>query len=104
MGSNRVGHDRSDLAAAAQARSSFQMIPFSSLQAAPAHSKQSGNELSPPSPKTAYLRANLVKNPPAMQETQVLPLGLEELLEKGMTIHFSVLAWRIPCAEEPGGL
>ena len=41
-----------------QARSSCQMIPFSSLQADPAHSKQSGNELSPPSPKTADLWAN----------------------------------------------
>ena len=48
--------------------------------------------------------AQTVKNLPAMLETQVLSLGLEELLEKGMTIHFSVLAWRIPCAEEPGGL
>ena len=48
--------------------------------------------------------AQMVKNPPAMQETQVLSLGLAELLEMGMTIHFSVLAWRIPCAKGPGGL
>ena len=48
--------------------------------------------------------AQTVKNLPAMLETQVLSLGLEELLEKGMTIHFSVLAWRIPGMGEPGGL
>ena len=37
-----------------------------------------------------------VKNPPAMQETWVQPLGQEDPLEKGMTTHFSILAWRIP--------
>ena len=44
------------------------------------------------------------KNVPAIQEAQVLPLGLEELLEKGMAIHSSFLAWEIPWTEEPGGL
>ena len=48
--------------------------------------------------------AQIVKNLPAMQETQVQSLGREDLLEKGMAIHSSVLAWRIPpTEEEPGG-
>ena len=46
----------------------------------------------------------MVKNPPAIQETQVQTLGWEDLLEKGMTTHFTILAWRIPLSEEPGGL
>ena len=48
--------------------------------------------------------AQLVKNLPAMQETQVLSLGREDPLEKGMATHSSILAWRIPQTEEPGGL
>jgi len=39
-----------------------------------------------------------------MQETQVQSLGQEDPLEKGMATHSSILAWRIPWAEEPGGL
>ena len=46
----------------------------------------------------------LVKNLPPMQETQVLSLGWEDSLEKGMATHSSILAWRIPWTEEPGGL
>ena len=46
----------------------------------------------------------MVKKPPAMQETWVRFLGWEDPLEKEMTIHFSILAWKIPWAEEPGGL
>ena len=46
----------------------------------------------------------LVKNVPAMKETQVRPLGREDPLEEGMETHSSVLAWRIPRTEEPGGL
>ena len=46
----------------------------------------------------------MVKNLPAMQETQVLSLGGKDLLEKGMVTHSSVLAWRILWTEEPGGL
>ena len=46
----------------------------------------------------------MVKNLPAVQETQVLSLGQEDPLEKGMTIHSSILAWKIPGTEEPGGL
>ena len=44
----------------------------------------------------------MVKNLPAMQNTQVRSLGWEDLLEKGT--HSSILAWRIPWTEEPGGL
>ena len=44
------------------------------------------------------------KNLPTMQETCVQSLGWEDPLEKGMTTHFSILAWRIPWTEEPGGL
>ena len=48
--------------------------------------------------------AQLVKNPPAMQETWVQSPGQEDPLEKGMTTHSSILAWRIPRTEEPGEL
>ena len=48
--------------------------------------------------------AQLVKNPPAMWETWVQSLGWEDSLEKEMATHSSVLAWRIPWAEEIGGL
>ena len=43
----------------------------------------------------------MVKNLPAIQETQVLSLGREDPLEKGMAIHSSILAWRIPWIEKP---
>ena len=46
----------------------------------------------------------MVKNLPAMQETQVQSLDQEDPLEQEMAIHFSILAWRIPWTEEPGGL
>ena len=46
----------------------------------------------------------MVKNLPAIQETQGQSLGQEDLLEKGVTTHSSVLAWRIPGTAEPGGL
>ena len=46
----------------------------------------------------------MVKNLPAMQETLVQSLGWEDPLEKRMATHFSILAWRIPWTEEPGGL
>ena len=54
--------------------------------------------------------AQTIKNPPAMQETQVQSLGgvrslgQEDPLEKGMATQSSILAWRIPWTEEPGGL
>ena len=52
----------------------------------------------------ASLVAQTVKNLPAMQETQVQSLDWEDPLEKEMATHSSVLAWRIPWTEEPGGL
>ena len=48
--------------------------------------------------------AQTVKNLTAMFETQVRSLGWEDPLEKGMATHSSILAWRIPWTEEPGGL
>ena len=52
----------------------------------------------------ASLVAQMVKNLPAVQETQVQSLGQEDPLEKGMATHSSILAWRIPWTEEPSGL
>ena len=52
----------------------------------------------------ASLVSQMVKNLPAMQETWVCSLGQEDPLEKGMATHSSVLTWKIPWAEEPGGL
>ena len=48
--------------------------------------------------------AQLVKNLPAMQELQVQSLGREDPLEKEMVTHSSILVWKIPWTEEPGGL
>ena len=44
----------------------------------------------------------MIKNPPAMQETQVQSLGQEDPLDKGLATHSSILVWTIPCTEEPG--
>ena len=52
----------------------------------------------------ASLVAQLVKNLPVMQKTWVQSLGQEDPLKKGMATHSSILAWRIPWIEEPGGL
>ena len=52
----------------------------------------------------ALLVAQMVKNLPAVQETQVQSLGREDPLEKEIATHFSILTWRIPWTEEPGGL
>ena len=46
----------------------------------------------------------MVKNMPAVQEIQVLSLGWDDPLEKEMATHSSILAWKIPWTEEPGGL
>ena len=51
-----------------------------------------------------YMVAQLAKNPPAMQETQVQFLGQEDPLEKEMATHSSILPWKIPWTEESGGL
>ena len=47
---------------------------------------------------------SVVKNPPAMQETQVQSLGKEDPLEEEMATHSSIVAWKIPGTEEPSGL
>ena len=52
----------------------------------------------------ASLVAQRVKNPPAMQDTQVLSLGWEDPLEKEMETHSRIFAWEIPWTEEPGVL
>ena len=46
--------------------------------------------------------AQMVKNPPAMQETQVRSLGQDDPLEKGMATHSSILTWRTSWTEEAG--
>ena len=54
-----------------------------------------------------FLGGSVVKNPPAIQETQdmqVWSLSQEDPLEKEMATHSSIFAWRIPWTEEPGGL
>ena len=48
--------------------------------------------------------ALMVRNSPAVQETWVQFLGWEDPLEEGMETHYSILAWRVPWTEEPGGL
>ena len=50
------------------------------------------------------LVAQVVKNSPSLWETWVLSLGWEEPLEESMAMYSSILAWRIPWTEEPGGL
>ena len=52
----------------------------------------------------AFLVAQMVKNLPTGQETQIRSLGQVDSLEKRMPTHFSILAWRIPWTEKPGGL
>ena len=52
----------------------------------------------------ASLGVQMVKNPPAMQKTRIWSLGWEDLHEKEMANHPSILAWEIPWTEEPGGL
>ena len=50
------------------------------------------------------LMAQSVKNPPAMRETWVRSLGREDPLEDVVAIHSSILVWKLPWTEEPGGL
>ena len=51
-----------------------------------------------------FLVAQTVKHLPAIQETRVQSLGWDDLLEKEMATYSSILAWKIPWLEEPGGL
>ena len=55
-------------------------------------------------PEQLDIHRPIVKNLPAMRETQVRSLGQEDPLEKGMATHSNILAWRIPWTEEPGRL
>ena len=50
------------------------------------------------------MKAQTVKNLSALWKTWVGSLGWEDPLERGVATHFSILAWRIPWTEEPGGL
>ena len=61
----------------------------------------SGEEMHP---ESNLHEAQSVKNPHAMQETQVQPLGQEDPLEKRRATYSGILAWRIPGTEEPDGL
>ena len=63
-----------------------------------------GIEPRSPALQETSLVAQMVKNLPAVQETWVRSLGWEDLLEKEMATHSSILAWRISWTEEPGGL
>ena len=57
--------------------------------------------------RAGFPGGSAVKNPPAMQETpetRVRPLGWEDPLEKEMATHSSILTWKIPWTDEPGGL
>ena len=54
--------------------------------------------------RATSLVAQTVKRLPTMPETRVRTLGREDLLEKEMATHSSILAWRIPWTEEPAGL
>ena len=65
-------------------------------QVAPFVSRWFSDQRAPPVAQT-------VRNPPAMQETQVRSLGREDPLEKGRATHSSTLAWRSPWTQEPGG-
>ena len=65
---------------------------------------QSGQANSKCSINTKSLVAQTVTNLPAMQETWFRYLGWEDPLEKKMATHYTILAWRIPSTEEPGGL
>ena len=72
-------------------------------------SEDPGDLLNPgPEPATPalhpFLVAQMVKSPPAMQETRVQSVGREDPLEESMATHSSILSWKIPWTEEPGGL
>ena len=68
------------------------------------HGEAHRQALATPPLRPGFPGGSVVKNLPTMHETQVRSLGRENPLEKGMVTHSSVLAWRIPWTEEPGGL
>ena len=61
-------------------------------------------DYSPPRLHLGFPGDSVAKNPPAMQETQIQSLGWEDPLEKEVVTCSSILAWKIPWTEEPGGL
>ena len=65
---------------------------------------QGQTEIETVSSSRTSLIAQMAKNPPAVQETQVQCLDQEDLLEKEMATHSSILAWEIPWTEKPGRL
>ena len=66
--------------------------------------KEKAGGLRPPRDRALDFGASLVKNLPAVQETRVRSLSREDPLEEEMATHSSILAWKIPWTEEPGGL
>ena len=68
------------------------------------HGKAHRQALATPPLRPRFPGGSVVKDLPTMHETRVRSLGRENPLEKGMATHFSILAWRIPWTEEPGGL
>ena len=67
----------------------------------PKHIMENPNELFG---QPIHNSGSVAKNLPEMQGTQVRSLGQEDLLEKGLATHSSILAWRISRTEDPGGL
>ena len=108
MGSHRVGHDWSDLAAAA-AVYTWASLVAQLVKNPPAMQETPVRFLGQEDPlKKGYswpsLVAQTIKNTPAMQEIRILSLGWEDPLKKGTATYSSILAWRIPWTEEPGRL
>ena len=60
--------------------------------------------ITPSMQKRGFLDVSVVKNLPAMQETQVRSLGWDDPMERGMATHSSILAWETPWTEKPGML
>ena len=68
------------------------------------YSQVPDTEITLPRHSGSSLVAQKVKNLPVIQENHVESLGLEDSLKKGMATHSTILSWRIPWTEEPGGL
>ena len=118
MGSHRVGHDWSDLAAVAAARKDiesrltgywgiteqfFQCSEEKMILRLRFYTQKNFQKESEDRYSQGFLHDSAVKNPPAMQETQVQSQGQEDPLKKKRASHSSILAWEFPWTEEPGG-
>ena len=116
MGLHRVGHDWHDLAAANMSQWASQVaLVVQNLPASTGDIRDDGSipgsgrslwrrDGYPLQYSWASLLAQLVKNPPAMQETWVRSLGWEDPPKEEMATHSSIFAWKIPWTETPGGL